>query len=149
MLELLGQTPGVWTLPICDQGRNFWTYDFTNNGELQIDSSFYVFWPCACGHQGDVTTNSYKALGTDDDTVLETMGNCEKNLLKVNPALPKAKENIDWNAISGGKADKTVESGSHMLAAAASDPTKVCQLKKGDGVYKQEPKPKPKCNRCQ
>lgn len=132
MLDLIGQTPGAWTLPTCDQGLNFWTYDYTNKGGLTIDQTIYQPFPCACGFQGSGTAAFYKALGIDSGDLYNVVGSCEEILLNIDPALPKTEANIGWNAINGGKPTQIVYSNEFTLTPPASLPTQLCQLVKGD-----------------
>lgn len=121
LINLVGQTPGAWTLPVCDQGANTWTYDWTGSGGL---SYYRGALPCACGIHGSGTENFYQAL-TSDRTILElAFSQCEVNLLNVAPGLPLAKENIGWNAIVGGQdvdfSPKTIVYGASCTVTAPS-----------------------------
>ncbi|MCJ1280648.1 hypothetical protein MMC21_008477 [Puttea exsequens] len=134
MLALLGQAPGEWTLPVCDQGLNYWTYDWSHaSGDAAgLSISHYSPTPCACGHKGTGTKAFYDALGADDNLLGKVQAACEENLLNIDPALEKKEENIGWNAISGGKPDNVVYGDGHTLTAPGSVPTQLCYLVDGD-----------------
>ena len=54
---------------ICAEGYNTWTFDWTNNGGLQLSDQDDLALPCACGHQGSGTANFYATLSFKDQTM--------------------------------------------------------------------------------
>ena len=54
--QLLGGLPGEWTLPVCAQGTNYWTWNY-ESGTLGSGSNARgnSMLPCACGPQGSET----------------------------------------------------------------------------------------------
>jgi len=52
--SMVGRLPGEWSLPVCDQGKNTWGGDYTNNGDPGQGTSI-GYLPCACGWQGNTT----------------------------------------------------------------------------------------------
>ena len=143
MLALLGTAPGEWTLPVCDQGYNFWTFDWSNSGGLEFDpKTLYYPTPCACGHKGTGTEAFYKALGVDSDRLITVLSTCKNMLLNIDPSLPKKAQYLGWNAISGGKPASIVYGDGYTLTAPTADPTPLCQMVKGDcKTYGNKPVP--------
>ncbi|MCJ1275111.1 hypothetical protein MMC21_002911 [Puttea exsequens] len=133
LLELIGQTPDLWSFPVCDQGRNFWTYDWSDNGGLE---EFGHTWPCARDFHGSGTAAFYKALGIDGFALDEILAGCSFNLSKIDPALSVDNaENIGWNVIAGGMDDgwspKTIlqeTGGTQTLTAPGTMPTQLCHV---------------------
>ncbi|KAK4691438.1 hypothetical protein P7C71_g5562, partial [Lecanoromycetidae sp. Uapishka_2] len=127
LVNLIGQTPGTWNLPVCDQGYNTWTFDWTNQGGLPGPTAQdFPAVPCACGHQGSGTENFYTALGVPEGQIKMIAGYCKEILLTVAPGLPNTPENIGWNAIAGGPPESIVMSPSQTVQKPASIPTTVC-----------------------
>lgn len=127
LINLVGQNPGTWSLPVCDQGYNTWTYDWSNSGGLESPSpvSFNAF-PCACGYQGTGTANFYTALGVTSSDLTQIFAGCREMLLNVAPGLPLTEANIGWNAISGGPPKSIVYGPSCTITAPTSIPTRLC-----------------------
>ena len=127
LIDLIGQNPGTWSLPVCDQGYNTWTYDWSNSGGLVSPSpvAFNAF-PCACGYQGTGTANFYKALGVTSSDLAKIAAACPVMLVNVAPGLPLTEHNIGWNAIIGGPPKSIVYGPSYTVTAPSSIPTTLC-----------------------
>ncbi|KAG8526906.1 uncharacterized protein KY384_008335 [Bacidia gigantensis] len=130
LLELIGTTPGTWTLPVCDQGRNFWTYDWSNSGGYQPPSlSGYVPWPCACGYKGTGTKAFWDVMQFGINDLESVVSLCALQLMNIDPYLEEREENIGYNAIVGGKPDTIIygDCKECTLTAPATLPTKLCR----------------------
>lgn len=132
LMDLIGQTPGSWSLPVCDQGYNTWTFDYTNSGGLQLPDQDTLALPCACGHQGSGTANFYSTLHFNSQTMQSIASECEMLLLNVAEGLDVTTENIGWNAISGGAPKSIVFDSSNTITAPNNLPTQACSI--GSGV---------------
>lgn len=128
LMNLIGQTPGSWSLPTCDQGYNTWTFDWSNSGGLQLTDQGDLAFPCACGHQGSGTANFYKTLTFNPQTMSWIASNCETLLLNVAEGLPLEEANIGWNAIAGGAPKTIVFDESNTITAPNSLPTQLCSI---------------------
>ena len=128
LMSLIGQTPGSWSLPVCDQGYNTWTFDWTNSGGLQLPDQDTLALPCACGHQGSGTANFYKTLSFKDQTMKWIASSCEELLLNIAEGLPLSEGNIGWNAIAGGAPKTIVFDESNTITAPNSLPTQLCSI---------------------
>lgn len=131
-MDLIGQTPGSWSLPVCDQGYNTWTFDWTNSGGLQLPDQDTLALPCACGHQGSGTASFYSSLTFNNQTMQSIAASCAMLLLNVAEGLDVTTENIGWNLISGGAPKSIVFDASNTITAPKSLPTQACSI--GDAV---------------
>ena len=123
LLNLIGQTPGTWTLPVCDQGRNFWMFDWGTSGG---HPEYQYPVPCSCGWRGTGTAAFYKSLNLPDAGLDWVLSACSMNLQNVDPGLELKKENMGWNQVLGadGWTDrKIVYGGSYTLTAPDPMPT--------------------------
>ena len=127
LLDLIGQTPGSWSLPVCDQGFNTWTFDWSNSGGLDVAGSD-VSLPCACGHLGSGTANFYKTLKFSYQSMSTIASSCETLLLNVAAGMELTEGNIGWNAIAGGKPTSIVYDENWTITAPSSLPTRVCSI---------------------
>ena len=128
LIDLIGQTPGSWSLPVCDQGFNTWTFDYTNTGGLQLPDIDTLALPCACGHQGSGTKNFYATLKFKSQTMAFIASACQILLLNVAEGLELKKENIGWNAIAGGAPTSIVYDDKNTITAPTSLPTQLCSI---------------------
>lgn len=128
LVSLIGQTPGSWNLPVCDQGYNTWTFDWSKSGGLQLTDQDDLAMPCACGHQGSGTANFYATLTFLPQTMEWIALNCAALLLNVAEGMELKSENIGWNAIAGGAPKTIVYDASNTITAPNSLPTKLCQV---------------------
>ena len=128
LINLIGQNPGTWSLPVCDQGRNTWTYDWSNSGGLVSPAAVaFDAFPCACGYQGTGTANFYKALGISSTNLATVASYCEEMLVNIAPGMPlTTDQNIGWNAIVGGPPKSIVYGPSLTISAPTSMPTALC-----------------------
>lgn len=78
MPSMAGRLAGEWSLPVCDQGKNTWGYDYTTNS---LGSSVGHL-PCACGYQGNTTADFFVAINVQGSE-LESLAYycCEGGLL--------------------------------------------------------------------
>ncbi|CAF9929561.1 hypothetical protein IMSHALPRED_007939 [Imshaugia aleurites] len=129
LMNLIGQTPGTWSLPVCDQGYNTWTYDWSNAGGLQLADPDDFAMPCACGYQGTGTASFYALLSFTPQTISWIASACATLLLNVAEGLPATTTaNIGWNAIAGGAPKTIVYDAANTITAPNSLPTLLCQL---------------------
>lgn len=149
LMDLIGQTPGSWSLPVCDQGYNTWTFDWTNAGGLQLADQDDLALPCACGHQGSGTANFYKTLSFKDTTMKWIASSCETLLLNVAEGLPLAEGNIGWNAIAGGAPHTIVFDSSNTITAPNSLPTQLCSSGAKSGTCPNQPPTTQQQSQCQ
>ena len=139
LMELIGQTPGSWSLPVCDQGYNTWTYDWSDSGGLQLMSQDDLAMPCACGHQGSGTANFYKQLSFKPQTMQWIAARCAILLLNVAEGMDVTAENVGWNAIAGGAPKTIVYDESNTITAPNSLPTNVCGITQNSNVCPNTP----------
>ena len=139
LMDLIGQTPGSWSLPVCDQGYNTWTYDWSDSGGLQLTDQSDLAMPCACGHQGTGTANFYKQLSFAPQTMAWIAENCAILLLNVAEGMDVTAENIGWNAIAGGAPKTIVYDESNTITAPNSLPTNVCGIAQNSNVCPNKP----------
>ena len=122
VLNLVGTTPGTWSLPVCDQGYNTWTFDWSKTDGyfrpkfgMIYDSAYY--WPCSCGHHGSGTKAFYAKMSIRYQDLQKIAGICAQALLNVDPGQQVVAdvsnkgdalkvENMGWNLIGGGKPPK-------------------------------------------
>ena len=128
LMDLIGQTPGSWSLPVCDQGYNAWTFDWTNTGGLQLADQDDLALPCACGHQGTGTANFYATLHIESQVMQWIASMCETLLLNIAEGMSPTEANIGWNAIAGGAPKTIVYDASNTITAPNSIPTRLCQI---------------------
>lgn len=141
LMDLIGQTPGTWSLPVCDQGYNTWTFDWTNSGGLQLADQDDLAMPCACGHQGTGTENFYANLHFKPQTMKWIATACEMLLLNVAEGMELTEQNIGWNAIAGGAPKTIVFDASNTITAPSTLLTQVCSIgdKGNDGTCPLKP----------
>lgn len=128
LLDLIGQTPGSWSLPVCDQGYNTWTFDWSNTGGLQLPEEGTLALPCACGHQGTGTANFYATLSFNTDTMDFIAQSCEILLINVAEGMDLVAGNMGWSAIAGGTPETIVFDDTHTITAPTPLPTRVCSV---------------------
>ena len=146
LMSLIGQTPGSWSLPVCDQGYNSWTYDWSESGGLLPAIPYRVGIPCACGHQGSGTANFYKQLSFKQSTMEYIAGACSYMLMNVAEGMDLTVGNIGWNAIAGGAPKTIVYDESNTITAPNSLPTKVCGIEQtSNGCPNTPPKSQKPC----
>ena len=67
----VGRLPGEWALPVCDQGKNTWGYDYMSDNPLRLKGL-----PCACGFQGNETANFMAAINLKDEDLFQLAYYC-------------------------------------------------------------------------
>ena len=134
---------------ICAEGYNTWTFDWTNNGGLQLSDQDDLALPCACGHQGSGTANFYATLSFKDQTMQSIASSCETLLLNVAEGMEVTEANIGWNAIAGGAPKTIVFDKSNTITAPSSLPTKACAINDSNVPCPNKPPPTQAQTNCE
>lgn len=73
--SMVGRLAGEWSIPVCDQGKNTWGGDYTNNGAPGQGTSI-GYLPCACGFQGNTTADFMTAANIINDDLYDLAHYC-------------------------------------------------------------------------
>ena len=108
--QLLGGLPGEWTLPVCAQGTNYWTWNYDSGtvgtgGNTPGNSMF----PCACGPQGSETAAFLAAANFNYQNTYMQEGALANGCTDILANQPLGRGNVvhnpnspGWDGIAGG-----------------------------------------------